>query len=244
MTEKPLIYFVLGAPGSGRRELLLDLIASGLDKESRPLVLISDQEDTTDFESAVGEHVTVGSWTWEGDSLNLDLPPEFTHIFLMADGRSNPVDQVEAFSQWLPDQEMELARVFTVVHAGMGAEHKELLRWYEACIHFSDIVFINRREDVPQKWINEFIDHFKKEQHYPCHMEQVKGGKVPNPLLALEPEPRRISLIFDELPALEDDEEDEEDSGGEESGDTYLQRLPSGRRNKQIPDINKYLKKE
>lgn len=242
MAEKPLIYLVLGAPESGRRELVFDLIQNGLDKEARPLVLISDQEKEAPAQKELPEEkVTLGSWTWDGDALNLELPPEFTHIFLLADGRGSPVDQVEAFSLWLPGQEMELARIFTVVNAQLGYEHKELMRWYEACIHFSDIVLINRRENVPQKWLNEFIAHFKKEQHYPCHVEQVKGGKVKNPALALEPEPRRISLIFDEFPALEEDEEEEEELEGEEAGDTYLQRLPSGRRSKQIPDINRYL---
>jgi hypothetical protein len=240
MTEKPLMYLVLGAPGSGRRELLLDLINSGLEKDTRPLILISDQETLFDCEAKAGPNATVGTWTWDGKDLNLEIPPEFTHIFLITDGRSNPVDQVEAFSTWLSEQELELARVISIVNAQLGLEHKELLRWYEACIHFSDIVLLNRREEVPQKWINEFIAYFKKEQHYPCLMEQVKGGKIQNPALILEPEPRRISLIFDELPTLET-EDDEEDTEDEATGDTYLDRLPSGRRTKQIPDINKYL---
>lgn len=241
MAENPLIYLILGAPGSGRREIIFDLILSGLDQESRPLVLISDQEQQpVPASPPPADHVTVGAWTWDGSGLNLEIPPEFTHIFLIADGRGNPVDQVEAFSMWLNGQPMELARVITVVHARLGIEHKEMLRWHEACIHFSDIVLINRREEVPPKWINEFIDYFKKEQHYPCLFEQVKAAKVKNPALVLEPEHRRISLIFDELPSLEEDEEEELEAEGE-AGDIYLQRLPSGRRNKQIPDINKYL---
>ncbi len=242
MADKPLIYLVLGAPGSGRRELVFDLIQNGLDKEAKPLILISDQEQPVpESNKPPGENVTLGTWTWEGKGFNLELPPEFTHIFLLADGRGNPVDQVEAFSVWLPEQEMELARIITVVNAKLGLEHKELMRWYEACIHFSDIVLLNRREGVDQKWINEFIDYFKKEHHYPCHIEQVKQGKLTNPPLILEPEPRRISLIFDELPTLDEDDEEESDLDGEEAGDPYLQRLPSGRRTKQIPDINRYL---
>lgn len=242
MAEKPLIYLVLGAPGSGRRELVFDLVLNGLDKEAQALVLVSDREGPVSAAAPpAAENVTVGAWTWGSDGgLVLELPDDFTHIFLIADGRSNPVDQVEAFSEWLPDQDLELGRILTVVNAQLGHEHKELMRWYEACIHFSDIVLINRRENVPQKWLNGFIDYFKKEHHYPCHLEQVKASKVKNPALVLLPEPRRISLIFDELPLVEG-EEDEEDMEDEETGDPYLQRLPSGRRTKQIPDINKYL---
>ncbi len=239
MAEKPLLYLVLGAPRSGRRELVFDLIRGGLDSDAKPVVIISDQEALADAKPEAS--TAVAAWTWNGVNLDLDVPSEFTHIFLLADGRSNPVDQVEAFAAWLPGQEIELARIITVVSAQLAFEHKELLRWYEACIHFSDVVLINRREQVDPKWIANFIDHFKKEQHYPCHFEQVKQGKVKNPPLLLEPEPRRISLIFDELPVLEEDEEDETDLDSEETGDPYIRRLPSGRREKQIPEITRYI---
>jgi len=244
MAETPLIYLLLGAPGSGRRELVLDLIENGLEKEARPLILISDQENN-EFEFPASERFAVGTWTWENESMNPEIPEEFTHIFLISDSRTNPVDQVEAFSKWLPTQEIELARIMTVVHAQLAFAHKELMRWYDACIHFSDVVLLNRREEVPQKWINEFINLFKKEKYYPCHFEQVKRGTTKNPALLLEPESRRISLLFDELPTLEehemgDDDLDEEEEAGEE-GDVYLQRLASGRRARQIPDIKKYL---
>src|SRR5690625_1278113 len=243
MAEKPLIYLILGAPDSGRRELTFDLIKEGLEKESRPLVLISDKE-SGDTGIPEMENLTVGSWTWDSGPMNIEIPEEFSHIFLITDARSNPVDQVEAFSEWLPAQELDLARIITIVHARLVFENKELLRWHEACIHFSDVVLINRREELPPKWITEFIHYFKKEHLYPCHFEQVKNGRVKNPALILEPEPRRISLLFDELPMLEehemgDDEFEEEDEDLE--GDPYLHRLASGRREKQIPDIRKYL---
>lgn len=244
MAETPLIYLILGAPGSGRRELLLDLIQNGLEKEARALILLSDKENNG-FEFPKSEKYTLGSWTWGGESIDLSIPEGFTHIFLISDSQSNPVDQVEAFSKWLPNQELELARIITIVHAQLAFANKELMRWYEACIHFSDAVLINRREEIPQKWINEFINHFKKEEFYPCHFEQVKRGTTKNPALILEPESRRISLIFDELPVLEehemgDDDLDEEEDEGDEV-DIYFQRLVSGRRKRQIPDIKKYL---
>lgn len=242
MEEKPLLYVILGAPESGRRELVHDMVRSGVDASESILLLVSAKEEPLDSqkEETKPANLTTSTWSWEEGSIQATVPQGVSRVFLIADGRQSPVDQIEALSSWLPGQEVELGRIITVVHARLGSEHKELLRWYEACIHFSDVVLINRREDVPQKWINDFIGHFRKEQHYPCLFEQVKAGRLKNPALILEPEPRRISLLFDELPALEPgeggDEEDEEDDA-----DIYLARQPSGRREKQIPDIKDYL---
>lgn len=242
MTDKPLIYVILGAPGSGRRELLQDMVQSGLDKEEKILLLVSAREEPLPSESdkAPASNVTWRTWQWAEGRIEANLDGDFSHIFLISDGRLSPVDQIEAFAAWLPSLEAELARIITVVHAQLGSSHKELARWYDACIHFSDAVLINRREDVPQKWINDFLDHYKKE-HYPCHFEQVKAGRVKNPALVLEPEPRRISLLFDELPELDANERGDEEDDEEEDEDPYLSRHPSGRREKQVPDIQDYL---
>jgi hypothetical protein len=241
MAEKPLIYVVLGAPSSGRLELVQDLVQSGLDKTENALVLVSSKEYplTAAQEETAPANLTTRTWDWDNGKLVLDVPEGFSRIFLITEGNLSPVDQVEAFAEWLPGHEVELGRIITVVHAQLASRHKELHRWHEACIHFSDVVLINRREDVPQKWLNEFLDHYKKE-HYPCLFEQVKAGKVRNPALVLEPEPRRISLLFDELPELEPGEVEGEEEDDSES-DPYLTRQRSGRREKQVPDINDYI---
>jgi hypothetical protein len=84
----------------------------------------------------------------------------------------------------------------------------------------------------------------------------VKAGHIKNPALLLEPQARRISQAFDEVPdifasdveiEIEDEDEDEE---GEESPDEadlpppvdpYFARRPGGRRIKEIPDLVKFL---
>jgi len=241
MTQKPLIYVIMGAPGSGRRELVQDLVSSGMGPEEKVLVLVSSREQslTDEKQEALSRVYTTGVWEWNGVSLQLEIPEGFSTVFLITEGHISPVDQIEAFAEWLRNNDVELGRIITVVHAQLASRHKELLRWHEACIHFSDVVLINKREDVPQKWINDFISHFKK-QHYPCLFEQVKSGKVRNPALVLEPEPRRISLLFDELPELEPGEESEEEELEKENGDPYLTRQRSGRREKQIQEISDY----
>jgi len=42
--EKPLVYLVLGSAGSGRREVLVDLIQDGLGEADRAAVLLCDTE--------------------------------------------------------------------------------------------------------------------------------------------------------------------------------------------------------
>ena len=41
---KPLVYLILGATGSGRRELIADLLADAPAPGERPLVLLADTE--------------------------------------------------------------------------------------------------------------------------------------------------------------------------------------------------------
>ncbi len=227
-SEKPLVYLILGARDSGRRAILDDLIKD-LGPDARPLVRMS-----------------------EADAGEFAVPRDATHVFFVADGAKNPVDEVEAFKTWLDAQDAELARVFTIVNCQFAARHAPLLPWFEACVHFSDVVLLNRREGVENKWVSDFLNHFKK-QFYPCLFELVKDGRVKNPALVLEPQARRMSHVFDEeqnwvftnASGEEIDEQEEVDDEDEISAapeeDPYFARDAAGRRQKKIPDIGKFL---
>lgn len=246
---KPLVYLVLGAAGSGRREVLMDLIAGGLEPSDQPLVLLSDREaaDPTDKKLP-----NVQRWTWRDEALVTPALGTASHVFLVADGRSNPVDQVEAFRPWLEANGAELARILVVVHCQLAQKAPALVAWYEACVHFADVVLLNRREDVPNKWLSDFQNRFK-DQFYPCLIEFVKAGRVKNPVLILDPQARRMSHYFDEdiewvsAAGHGSDESDEDLPEGEEEvemvpeEDPYLTRDAANRRKKIIPDIAKYL---
>ena len=118
--EKPLVYLILGAAGSGRRTVLLDLIADGLPPDAQPVVLISEDEATSPLED---KFPLVESWVWTGSTIEADLPASATHVFLLSDGTKNPVDQVEALKPWLIEQNVELARVVTVVNCQLAEAH-------------------------------------------------------------------------------------------------------------------------
>lgn len=254
--EKPLVYFIIGAAGSGRREILADLIQDGLADGDRPAVLLSEDEAPDPFDAKLG---TITRWHWTtADGIEADPPPSSTHIFIVSDGRRNPVDQIEALRTWLTTQNGELARILCVVNSSLAEKHPPLHVWYDACIHFADVVLLNRREGVPNKWIGDFQARYKG-KFYPCIFELVKAGRVKNPALILAAGALRLSQAFDQFddvnateePEYEiggdpDDEGDEKAAAEEEEEDDakedpYFERLAGGRRAKEIPDIAKFL---
>lgn len=246
-SEKPLVYLILGAAGSGRREVLCDLIENGLDENERPAVLLSANEASDAADAALP---AVARWSAEGDVSESAALAEATHVFFVADGRGNPADQVEAFQAWLQTSGGELARVLCVVNCQLAEQNPPLLAWYDACVHFADVVLLNRREGVANKWMSDFQNRYR-EQFYPALFELVKGGRVKNPALILEPEARRITHVFDEQEWIATDETGEEiDEAEQEDGeevelelkeDPYLERRQGGRRVRELPDIAAYL---
>ena len=219
MAEKPLVYLILGAAGSGRRQVLTDLLGDGLVATDRPAVMLAASE-TADEADATLPALT--RWSWTDGMITGVLPREATHVFFVSEGRENPVEQIEVFVAWLEAQGGQIARVITIVNCQLAEKNSVLLAWYEACVHFSDIVLLNLREGVANKWMSDFQAHFKK-QFVPCLFEFVKQGQVKNPALTLDPQPRRMSHVFDDeqdwifkTPEGEVIEEDEETEGDEE----------------------------
>ena len=256
-SEKPLVYLILGAAGSGRREIVADLIEGGLAAGSagQPFDLAQSRQSALTLlpagEQAGAADARLGSlarWAWNDGRIESPDLAGATHVFFFTDGRRNPVDQVEAFQAWLAASGGELARILCVIHCGLVTRHKELLAWYDACVHFADVVLLNRREGVPNKWMSDFQGRYAA-QFLPCLFELVKAGRVENPALILEPQARRMSHVFDEEPNWEvtsadgegEDEADEEEITAQPEEDPYLQRRAGGRRVKEIPDVADFL---
>lgn len=245
------MYLILGATGSGRREVLRDLIEGGLEETDRAAVLLPEAEPPTEDDATLPN---VQRWTWLAEgAISAKLPEGATRVFFVVDGRRNPVDQTEAFKAWLEAQGAEIGRVICVVNSQLAEKHSPLLAWFEACVHFADVVLLNKREGVENKAVSDFLNHFKK-LYYPCHFEFVKDGRVKNPALILEPQARRMSHVFDEeqdwvftnAEGEEIDEQEETEDGDDEieakpEEDPYFVRHSGGRRVKEIPDIAKFL---
>ena len=226
---------------------MLDLIEDGLAAEDRPAILLSDEEWAAPADEKLA---AAGRWRMgDANRIEADFPADASHVFILFDGRMNPVDQIEGFKAWLTERGMEVARVLCVVNCKLLETHPKLFAWYEACIYFSDVVLLNQREDVPNKWIGDFKGKFEH-KFYPCLFEFVREGRVKNPALVLAPVARRMSHVFDEQEWVAEDEEDDEDeqAEGDEVGmkpeeDPYLERRNGGRRVHEIPNIAEFLPK-
>ena len=254
MSEKPLIYVVLGAAGSGRRQVVADLFSEAIEDGDLVSILVSEGEtpDPADEKLGVVHSVEMGhrrdhrgnfaGWDRDGD----DHCSSLTDI-------ADPIDQVEALKPWILGQGAELARIMVVVDCKLAYAHPPLMAWYEACIHFADVVLLNHRDGIPNKWVSDFQEKFAK-LYYPCLFEFVKDGHVKNPALLLSPVPRRMTHYFEEdqewIVLNEDGEEEDEDDIDEDSEeevemvqveDPYFVRRLGGRREKEIPDIRKFL---
>jgi hypothetical protein len=245
--RSPLLYFVLGTPGSGRREIVADLSLNGLVAGDSAVLLLPSSETST------ASQIPVSNWTWDNSAIEAAIPAGATHVFMIADPVLSPVDQVEALVAWLPGSGAKIGRVFTVVDCAFGHAHPELFAWFEACVHFSDVVFFTNTAGVPGSWLVDFEKHFKK-LFYPCLFERPVKGEVPNPALVLETRALRMTPAFEDefaLAAVEyeiegDDDEEEDESFVEEEEpleDPYFARNGGGgNRVIPVPDIAPFLK--
>jgi hypothetical protein len=248
-SSKPLVYLILGAAGSGRREVLADLIEGGLGEGDRAAVLLAETEAADPADARLPN---VTRWTGTDVYLTAELPAEATHVFLMTDGRRNPVEQLEACKTWLEISGGELARILCVVHCRLIEQHPPLVAWFDACLHFSDVGLLNRREGVANKWLSDYLARCEKQFH-PCLFELVKAGRVKNPALVLDPQARRASHAFDPeqewlITDGEGDEIDEQEEAEDEEEvqitqeeDPYMARDATGRHAKRLPELTKYL---
>ncbi len=239
----PLVYLILGAAGSGRHEVVEDLALFGLGPEDRPQIFAAERhlDDLRESLSKAGKQLSAVSWSLIEGNLQIEVDPEATHLFIVSDGLADPIDLMEALTNWLPITPFELGRVITVVNCALLDANASLRRWYDACIHFSDVVLLNRREGLSSKWVPAFKTRLRQDS-LPCYVELVKKGRVANPALVLCPEPRRISLVFDDEEHLYPDGDDASDEEAvTRMVDPYFERLLSGRRVKELPDIKKLL---
>lgn len=238
------MYFVLGTAGSGRRTVMRELIAAGLAEGEGAAVLLPQAEPATEGDAKLPK-VTHWIWTEQG-TIQAPLPAGATKVFFISEARRNPVDQVEALKPWLEAHGAVLGRVFCLVDCKLAAATPALLPWFDACVHFSDVVLLNHREDVANKWLSDFQRRYT-DQFFPCLFELVKKDRVKNPLVVLDPTARRISQYFEDEPewSFEADENDEASAEDEVElkpvEDPYLERRLGGRRVKEIPDIAKFL---
>ena len=240
MNRDFLLYFVLGAAGSDRRAVVADLVAAGLPAGARAAVLLSAAEkpDPADVALRAGG-ATVGTWHWRPPVIEAEVPEGTTHLFLIADGRSNPVDQVEALREWVLAGQLRLARVLFVANARLIHDRPGAAPWFEACAHYADVLLLTRTAGLEPRWIAAYEKLFRDRQH-PFLFEIVRRGEVANPALVLDLQARRVAQVFDEETELADESE-EEAAAARPENDRYFARTRGGTRVLELPDIAPFL---
>lgn len=244
MSDRPLVYLIFGIPDSERRSVLYDLIEGGLPRTEHVLYFRPKGEIDSPYDEKIAalDHVSAVDWELvEGKVKHGTISAAPEKIFFLAPGTSNPADVIEALKSWITHNQCELGRIITVVHCTFLSQQEQSRAWFKACIHFSDVVLLARRESVDNKWLKEFEAEYRK-ACFPCHLELVSQGKAKNPVAVLEPEARRLSLYFDELIPIEDDEFEDEEQPEDLKPDLYIERNESGQRAHPIPEISKFLK--
>lgn len=248
MRESSKVYLILGTPKSGRREILGDLIegSSEVDTTNNIILVSSDESEGPCTEKLKKlPNTQVLEWDFPNNRLNI---PDFTasgneNIFLLLSTKTDLIDQIEAFKYWLDDHlAFSLARILSVIDCQVLYKNESLLPWFEAVVYFSDYVFLTHRENIPEKWISDFLKSFEKKS-YPCLFEKLKNYKVANPDQVLEPEARRLSHIFDNIDAVDTMDFDEENLPEEpfqliKKEDPYLERDDEGNRLIKLPSIS------
>ncbi len=238
-----LVYLIYGIPGSGRREVLFDLLSDGIEHNEPVLYFHPEGEVASSFDQRLQalRHVSMLNWKLDGAKVihgTIQAAPN--KIIFLAPGRSDPANVAEAIQAWMNHHHCRLARILTVVDCSFLSTHHEAQPWFDACIHFSDIVLLNRREGVANKWVKDFEAGYRT-QCCPTRFLLVKKGRVANPFEVLEPEARRLSLYFDEHIPIEADEFEEDALAEEIKPDPYIERLESGHRVYPVPDIGTWL---
>ncbi len=242
----PGAYLIIGIPGSGRREVLFNLISEGIDSGEPCDIFVSEPEPDSPFDEQLAALGNVDLINWDGiDANSAPSPGAESTVFFLLNTTRDFRDQLEAFKAWLKAYRLELSRVMVVVDCQLAETQPALDPWHEAAIHFADAVLLNRRENVSNKWIRNFQLGFEK-RYFPCLFTMVKKGKLDQPLTVLDDEPRRISHFFDETDIIEDMNWDEDELPDEPvdltpQSDPYLARLPSGQFEQTLPHIPDYL---
>src|SRR5258708_35714516 len=105
MSAKPLVYLILGAAGSGRREVLRDLIEDGLPETPQTRIIFSAAEAAGPDEEKLAALPRVRSerWNLEGEEAGRfitteSISGEGNDIFFVVEGGADPVEHVTAFA--------------------------------------------------------------------------------------------------------------------------------------------------
>lgn len=234
------VFLILGSPGSGRRQILADLVEGGYEEDDAVSVAIIRSEAAEAASEVLHAFANLSLLPYD-ELPSLPPPADASALFILVAGNAEPADSIEAVQRFLKQNRLELTRIIAVIDCALAEREAHLVPWFDCCIHFADVVLLNHREKVSPKWMRDFQKRYR-DQHLPCLFENVKKGRVSNPALVLDPTPRRASLIFDDIDAVDQivfDPDNLPDAPIDlvAPPDPWLERLPSGQRARPVPKL-------
>ena len=216
---------ILGSPCPARREVAEDLARFAWPEGTGVEILVTSPEDG------------------DGRRWADPLPrPDGKVGILLTDGRRSQVDQLEALFRDAASAGWTLRRILTVIDLPLLHRRPTLDSWFRACAHFSDVVVLAGRHQVPNAWLSELRRAYD-ESLGPCLQVLLpRAGGLERPAELIEGDPRRMSLALDDLDAVDEMEFDEDNLPEEpfdlvRPPDPWFERDVAGRRVRHLPDI-------
>jgi hypothetical protein len=204
------------------------------------ILLEATQEDSPspDFyfsNSSTNNDLNVNTWSLsnEGtqDYLEFKQPLSSPEIFMFLSHEITMADQLEAILRFQKsNDQITMGRILLFIHAPVLLEEiTSFQEWLDAVVHFSDAILFVDRTNENASAIKILQERYTS-MRYP--LENYILAKRNNPWSRiLDPSPRRISHIFDDMELLEPEDYPE--------NDRYLKKSPSGERERMIPLIFK-----
>ena len=125
LAHQRLVYFILGTPGTGRREIVRDLLENGRESGERALVLLPESDIVNSAEAAMTalENVQLRRWTWTENGFPSVPRSDERSIFFLSDAKADPITQIEALKPWLQENGVELARILCLVDCQLAEKN-------------------------------------------------------------------------------------------------------------------------
>ena len=217
-----ILHLVMETPGANASGILLE----------------ATQEDSPSPEfyfsnSSTNADLNVKTWSLSNDGtqdcLEFKQPPSSPEIFMFLSHEISTADQLEAILRFQKsNDQITMGRILLFIHAPVLLEEiTSFQEWLDAVVHFSDaILFVDRTNENASAI--KILQQRYTTMRYP--LENYILAKRNNPWSRiLDPSPRRISHIFDDMELLEPEDYPE--------NDRYLKKSPSGERERSIPLI-------
>jgi hypothetical protein len=96
---------------------------------------------------------------------------------------------------------LNMRKIIAIVdHRYFDGRHENLL---DAMAHFSDILLIDNNSAIDRNRLKKFLKHCKQKEYYPLPIKILPEYSVKNISELLNDQPRRMTLIFDDLDSVD-----------------------------------------